>query len=411
MKKFWLVFAYEYKRQVLRKRFIFAILSMPLMVAFMVGIGYLSVTLNSNPLPVGYVDPYQLLSNPKQVPEAPSSAMKQVEVIRYESETAARDALNRGEVQAYYVVSANYMSTGEVTMVNNDKVGSNASSSFGNFLKYNIASGLPETTVTRLIDGNNMIIRSQDGKRELDANNWISIVLPLLSGVLFFIAVNITGGYLLQAVVEEKENRTMEILVTSVSPTQLMGGKITGDLMVGLTELFVWILFAIFGLIIAPRFLPIDQTISIEPSFLLLLVATFLPAFIVTAGLMGTVGAMATESREAQQIAGLFTLPMIVPFWFITSIMFTPNGPIAVGMSLFPLTAPISLPMRAIFTDIPAWQIVVSIGLLWVLAVFSLWLAGRVFRIGMLQYGKRLSLHDVFHRAQEWPICLKHYLF
>jgi len=399
MKKFWLVFAYEYKRQVLRKRFIFAVLSMPLMVLFMVGIGYLSVTLNNNSLPVGYVDPYKLLSTAKQVPEGPSSAIEQVEVISFDSEAAAKEALNKGELQAYFVISANYMSNGEVTMVNNDKVGNNASSSFGNFLKYNIASGLPSNTVSRLINGNNLIIRSEDGKRELGAGNWINILLPILSGVLFFIAVNITGGYLLQAVVEEKENRTMEILVTSVSPTQLMGGKITGDLMVGLTELFVWIVFAIIGLMVAPRFLPIDQEISVDPSFLILLLASFLPAFIVTAGLMGTIGSMATESREAQQIAGLFTLPMIVPFWFITSIMSTPNGPLAVGLSLFPLTAPISLPMRAIFTDIPAWQIVVSIGLLWGLAVFSLWLAGRVFRMGMLQYGKSLSLNDVFHRA------------
>ncbi len=399
MKKFWLVFAYEYKRQVLRKRFIFAILSMPLMVLFVVGVGYLSVTMNNNPLPVGYIDPYNLLSTANQVPDEPSSAVEQVKVISFDNEAAAKEALNKGELQAYFVISANYMSNGEVTMVNNDKVGGNASSSFGNFLKYNIASGLPSTTVTRLIDGNNLLIRSQDGKREMGAGNWINILLPLLSGVLFFIAVNITGGYLLQAVVEEKENRTMEILVTSVSPTQLMGGKITGDLMVGLTELFVWILFAIIGLLIAPRFLPIDQKITIEPSFLLLLLASFLPAFIVTAGLMGTIGSMATESREAQQIAGLFTLPMIVPFWFITSIMSTPNGPLAVGLSLFPLTAPISLPMRAIFTDIPAWQIVVSIGLLWALAIFSLRLAGRVFRMGMLQYGKSLSLNDVFRRA------------
>src|SRR5659263_258759 len=98
MKKFWLVFAYEYKRKVLRKRFIFAVLSMPLMVLFMVGIGYLSVTLNNNSLPVGYVDPYKLLSTAKQVPEGPSSAIEQVEVISFDSEAAAKEALNKGEL-------------------------------------------------------------------------------------------------------------------------------------------------------------------------------------------------------------------------------------------------------------------------------------------------------------------------
>lgn len=399
MKKFWLVLANEYKRHVLRKRFIFAILSFPLMVAFVILISFLSARTNYDARPVGFIDSYHILTTTRQVPSTGEKFMPPVEVFQFPDESSAASALNKGEIQAYFVLSESYMSNGSVTQVTLDTPSNNASSDFGHFMTYNLASNLSGAVANRLVDGKNLIIRSLDGTREMSANNWISIILPILSGLLFFIAVNVSGGYILQAVVEEKENRTMEILVTSVSPTQLMGGKVAGDLLVGLTELTIWVLFAVLGVAVAPRLLPLNQTIVIKASEILLLAATFLPASILISGLMGAVGAMTTDAREAQQISTIFTLPMVIPLWFISAIMLNPNGAVSVAMSLFPLTAPFALPMRAVFTTIPVWQIIFTISLLWMLAVLSLWLAGRVFRIGMLRYGKRLSLREIFQRA------------
>ncbi|MHB8089667.1 MAG: ABC transporter permease, partial [Anaerolineaceae bacterium] len=88
-----------------------------------------------------------------------------------------------------------------------------------------------------------------------------------------------------------------------------------------------------------------------------------------------------------------------VPFWFVSQIMFKPNGPLAVGMSMFPFTAPIALPLRAGFTNIPWWQTSVTIIVLVLLALFSLWLSGKIFRIGMLRYGKKVSLKEAFRRS------------
>ena len=399
MKKFWLIMVNEYQRHVLRKRFIFAILSFPLMVGFIILVSFLSVRLNYDSRPVGYVDAAHILLTSLQPPADPSQLMQQVDSIQYPDEPSATAALKAGTIQAYFVLAENFMHTGLVSMVTIENPSNNASSDFGHFVTYNLASSLPASTATRLIEGKNMIIRSLDGSREMNAEDWISVLLPLLSGVLFIVIINISGGYLLQAVVEEKEKRTMEILVTSVSPMQLMGGKITGDLLVGFTQLATWILFAIFGLSIVPRLLPVPLSVHINAADLLLLAATFIPASILTSGLMGTVGAMSTNVREAQQIAGIFTLPMAIPLWFTSTIMFTPNSPVAVAMSLFPFTAPIALPMRAVFTPIPAYQILLSLGLLWVLAILSLWLAGRVFRLGMLQYGKRMSFNEIFQRS------------
>jgi len=400
MKKFWLVFSHEYKRHVMRKRFVFAILSMPLFVALMVFVGFLSVWLQFNDKPVGYVDQINLLVNAQQVPSEKKSMFAKVQSIAYADEAAAKTALESGQIQAYFTFTDNYMSTGEVTMTSNEKPGSNAEDDFGDFVSYNLVKGMPEPVIKRLTEGTNITVRALDGSREMGADNWMVMLLPMLAGVLFIIAVNISGGYLMQAVVEEKENRTMEILVTSVSPTQLMAGKVVGDLLVGLTQLVVWLLFLIIGLKVAPLFIPDMGTMpAIDSKYILLIAGTMLPAFVMIAAAMGAIGATATQSQEAQQMAGFFTLPIVVPFWFVSQIMFKPNGPLAVGLSMFPLTAPIALPLRAGFTNIPWWQTSITISVLVVLAVFSLWLSGKIFRIGMLRYGKKVSLKEAFRRS------------
>lgn len=398
MKKFWLVFVNEYKRHVLRKRFVFAILSMPIFLAFLVLVGFLSVWVQYNKAPVGYIAPMGMLEEPRQVPEEEDKVMRAVEFIRYTDEATALTDLQVQKIQAYFVISPDYIENGEVTLVKNQKSGENIESDFTDFLQYNLLSGDSEAVATRLLDGANLIVRSADGTRELSTDNWIAVMLPMLAGILFIIAVNISGGYLLQAVVEEKENRTMEIIVTSVSPAQLMAGKVIGDLLVGLTELAIWILFIVLGVNLAPNWLPIGQSIHVDGSSILLIAAIYLPAFVFIAAAMGAAGAIATEAREAQQVASLFTLPIVLPFWFVTAIMFDPNGQIATWLSIIPFTAPIAMPLRAVFTSVPAWQIILTIGLLNLFAVLMILLAGRIFRIGMLQYGKKVSFKEIFSK-------------
>ncbi len=396
MKKTWLIFRNEYLRHVKKKSFIFGILSMPFFVFFTVGVGILSMWLEYNKAPVGYVDPTNLFADAQQIPQEANRLFAAVPVYRFENEAGAIEALEKKEIQSYFILSDDYMSTGEVKQIKNADTGSNAEDDFSEFLRFNLVRDKPPKIAERLSDGTNLIIRSLDGKREMGENDWMVIMMPMFASIFFIIAVNISGSYLLQAVVEEKENRTMEIVVTSVSPTELMTGKVAGNLLVGLTQLVIWILFAVIGLVLIPRFFPVGQMPQIDLINLLLISAIFLPAFVMVSAAMGAVGATATEAREAQQIAGWFTIPLTIPFWFINAIMLNPNGAVSTAMSLFPITAPIALPMRAVFTTVPVWQIVLSVTLAWVLAIFMLWLSGRVFRLGMLRYGKRIRLREAF---------------
>ena len=400
MKKTWLVFRYEYLRHVMRKRFIFALLSFPLMCLFVILIGIVMVLLDYNPRPLGYVDQSGLLANPVAPPAEKNSLIPRLLIKSYANEASAKSALLGKQIQAYFVIGEDYQQSGVVRMIALDTLSESAQNQFTNFIRNNLLAGQPPQIVQRLIEGPKMTVRASSEARHVSENQILNILLPLAGGFLFFIAVTTTGGYLLQALVEEKENRTMEIVITSLSADQLMTGKIAGNLCVGLTELLSWILFGLATLYIIVRFVVPDLTIHLDSGFVLLNLATFIPAFVMISALMAAMGATATESREAQQVAGLFTIPIMIPFWLIAPIIMNPNSALSLGLSLFPLTAPVSLPLRAAVTTLPAWQIALSISLLVILAVVSIWFAGRAFRLGTLRYGKRLSWKELFSRTQ-----------
>lgn len=399
MRKFWLIFRNEYLRHVKRKRFIFALLSMPLFVGMMVGVGLLAVWADFDSRPVAYLDQSGFFASARPVPESKDKLFPPTKFVAYSSENEARNALLERQVQAFFLIDSNYLNNGKVTLFTVDTVKDTARNDFQNFLRYNMLAGLPAQTSSRLIDGPDIVVQSLKSNRNMAGNEIVSLLMPLVAGLLFIVVVNTSGSYLVQALVEEKENRTMEIVVTSVSHSQLMSGKVAGNLAVGLTELVIWLAFGFLGFIIAQRYIPGTENLKIGSEFILLMILTLLPAFVMVAGLMAAIGATSSDTREAQQWAGLFTLPIVIPFWLIVPLMESPNSVLAVTLSLIPITAPITMPLRAAFTEVPLWQIIASLALLVASAYGALWLAGRTFRLGMLRYGKRLAWREVFRKA------------
>ncbi len=398
MNKFWLVARYEYLRHVRRKRFIFALLSLPLMVVLMIGAGFLAVWAEYDSRPVGYVDLAGVLMNARPVPQTSGEMFPDPQFIYFKDESAARAELDQKKIQGYYVVQPEYMDNGSARFVTDAQVKDSTESAFKNFLRYNLVSGQPAEIANRLVKGPNLEIRSMGGNRRMGDNEFVSIIFPMIIGVLFLLVINTSGSYLVGALVEEKENRMMEIVVTSISTDQLMAGKVIGNLAVGLTELVVWVIFGVLALSFMSN-MPSIGDLNLDAGYLLLSFSILLPAFVMVAGLMATAGVTAAEAREAQQIAGLFTLPVVVPFWLVVPLMESPNSPLSVALSLFPLTAPISMAIRAAFTEVPVWQTIFCLALLIFGAFAAIWLAARAFRMGMLRYGKRLTLREIFKRA------------
>jgi len=123
------------------------------------------------------------------------------------------------------------------------------------------------------------------------------------------------------------------------------------------------------------------------------------PAFILVSAIMAAIGATVAEAREGQQMVSIISLPIWIPYMLTALLMSNPNSPLALGLSLFPLTAPLTMLMRDGLTILPAWQIALSSAIQVLCAAGAIWLAGRAFRLGMLRYGKRLKWREVFTRS------------
>ena len=400
MTKLWHVAWHEYRRHVFTRRFVLiGLLSVPLIILVMGGLIYLIISLDINTTPLGYVDYSGLLADPLPAP-APEPPDKPVPILPFETEAAARSALDAGQIQAYYVLPADYLSTDQLSVFHLGALKSPARQQFYNFLTANLLKSTDPIIANRLVKGAEIIVQSPDGSRSISSKNWFNMLVPMVAGIAFIIAMFSTGGYLMQAVVEEKENRTMEVIITSVSPNQFMAGKIIGDTAVGLTQIFLWMLFIVIPILLLRNTLSFLRGIQIAPQTLLLLIFVMFPAFILVSALMAAIGATVSEAREGQQMVGIISLPIWIPYMLTGSLMSNPNSPLALGLSLFPLTAPLTMLMRDGLTILPAWQIALSAVIQVLSAIGAIGLAGRAFRLGMLRYGQRLKWREVLARQK-----------
>jgi ABC-2 type transport system permease protein len=395
MTKFWLVSWHEYSRHVFRKRFLIVLFSVPLLLAFMIILIIGMIMMETSSKPVGYIDHSGLLADAVAQPRV-KWPEQYVQMVAYTNETAAKDDLQTKKIQAYYIVPQDYLQTGQVEVFYLDKLKGSDGEQFTAFLKANLLANQPPDIARRILNGNDLVIQSADKSQEASKDRFINIVLPLVAGILFIVAISTTSGYLIQTVTEEKENRTMEILVTSVSPNQLMSGKVIADISIGVTQIVVWTFFIILALIIGKNFLPSLSGVHFSGETIAVIILLMVPAFIMICGLMAAVGATVTEASEGQQIMGLFTIPIWLPYIFIAVFIQNPNSPLAIAMSLFPLTAPMTIAIRMGLTTIPTWQLIASITILVLSAIGAVWLAGRAFRLGMLRYGQRVHWKELF---------------
>ena len=408
MPKLWLVAKYEYTRNVFKKSFVLLILSVPLILALSVGLGWLIHRMENPDVPVGYVDHAGVLADPIPAPrrgDSPNnpSSSDLVTLLPFQTEKEAREALESKAIQAYYVVAADYRQTNQVELVYVEPPGDNVTRQFWDFMQINKLTDVPPDVARRAVAGSNLIVRWPDdgpgGGREFSEKTFLNNLLPFFIGLIFIMLLFMSSGHLTQAVATEKENRTMEIVVTSISPGQLIGGKVLGIMAMTLTLVIAWSAFAALAVLVGGRFLDIGvlKNVSIDPRMAVTMLAIAAPTYVMLASLMAAVGATVAEGQDAQQVAGLFSLPVVAPLWLGVMIIENPNGPLAVALSLFPPTALSTTAMRIMSVPIPLWQIAVSVTLLVLSAGGAVWLAGRAFRLGMLRYGQRLDWRELFN--------------
>ncbi len=390
MRNLWLVARAEYRRMVMRRSFLLATLGLPVFIGIVMAISIIAGEGGADERPFGYVDEAGIFRGLQPAQFGPLPA------IPYPDQASAQAALADGRIQAFYVVPADYRRTGEVRQYYwNRAPQGQVNSQFKSMLRAALVADQPPERREPLLRGVNIVMQTASTGQAVGAAEVLRIVLPFLAGMFFVFVVMGSSGYMLQAVTTEKENRMVEVMFTSLSPVQLIGGKAVGLMGVALTQVGIWVAALAVGLFFLGRQFGFLSEIAIDGRFLGMVALYFLPTYALVAGMMITVGSMVTELQHGQQVAGVLNLLFIVPFFFFVFVFTNPDHPLLVALTLFPTTAFMAVAMRWGVTTIPAWQIALGWGLLVVAAVAMVWLASKVFRAGMLRYGQPLSLRSL----------------
>jgi ABC-2 type transport system permease protein len=210
----------------------------------------------------------------------------------------------------------------------------------------------------------------------------------------------IYGQQILSAVVEEKETRIAEILFSSAKPFELMMGKLVGVGLAGLTQLAIWIISALVLVGVGLANLSaagVNLSVpDITPLTVVYFFIFFLLGFFIYATIYALIGSMVTTVQEGGQFAMLPIMFLVAGFIISTTIVRDPNSSLAFWASIAPFIAPITMPVRILAETPPFWQIALSILLNGATIAFLVWLAARVYRVGMLMYGKRATIPEVW---------------
>ncbi|RKV97656.1 MAG: ABC transporter permease [Candidatus Saccharimonas sp.] len=278
----------------------------------------------------------------------------------------------------------------DVGLFQNGKYGAVAQS----LLSQSVASSVSQAQVAIL--QNKVQLSSTtylDGKEHGGINEMIA---PGLFLVIFFMLVTFFGNQMLTSSTEEKENRTVEMLLTMVKTDTLITGKILSLMVLALIQMLVIILPVAAGYLAFGSKLQLPNMdlslLVFDPVRIGLALVIFLASFMMFTGMLVTLGAMMPTAKEASQWFGLVIMLIFGPFYGITAFVSFPDSPFVKFLSLFPFTAPIPLLLRNAVGNLPAWEGLLGVALLIVAAVFVLWLAVRIFRYGAMSYDSKLSL-------------------
>ncbi len=370
MRKAWLVARHEYLTMVRKRSFVLATLAFPVLISAFLALTIWLAQGRSDDRPLGAVDLAGVL-----IDGAWQAGDSDVAFLPFASEAAALAALQAGRIQAYYLLPAGYRESGEVQLTAQSEAPPGATQrAFDAMLRSSLLVDQPAAVQQRLTEGVSLTVRSADGRREFSQSNFINLLLPFVAGFFFIYAVLSSAGYLLQAVTTEKENRTVEIMATTLSPDHLIAGKALGLLAVALTQLAVWVAAIVLGLAVGVAVEPLLRSVQI-----------------LIGGMMIAIGSVFSDIQQGQQVAGILNLLFMAPFFVLIVLFANPDGPLAVGMTLFPTTSFLTVLIRWGLTTIPPWQLALSWLLLATSAAVSVWAAARVYRAGMLHSGQRLS--------------------
>lgn len=315
-------------------------------------------------------------------------------VAIYTSEDAIEQAFAAGEFSQYYRIPEDFLERGEVQVIVNEfsffqSIEDNYLLSF--LVRLNL---LDDPTIAMVVHNPSPQTDFQrlnpepPSAAELDGDE--EFLLPYAVMMILYMLIVVPGGMMLSSITREKENRTMEVLLLSLRPRELMLGKLIGIGSIALFQMLCWGGGVLLARQSARESLQVILG-SLEPAMLIWALAYILLGFFLYAAMQGALGAIVPSNKEGSQFTFILLLPMLVPLLVISVFIENPGGGLATFLSLFPLTSATSMMTRMVVSFVPPWQTLTSLAILAGTTLFIVWVSSRFFRADTLLSGSTPS--------------------
>jgi ABC-2 type transport system permease protein len=404
MQKTLMIMAAEIRTSLRRKSFVIIAIVIPLLFGLIaLGIGVINrnaletalTEVQASPAAAdghtGFVDPGGLIQTiPADMPAGWLS--------EYNDEAAAHAALQGGAIGGYYLIAPDYLQSGRVTYV---------TAEFSVLSDHLDTTLLEQLLLVNVLGGDArlatavqqpLVVQTTSLAPAMAATEeaWITEFFPLFMVLILYMALIIPGGILISALIDEKKNRVMEVLMTSVSPAQMVTGKVMALGLLGLlmTALWLGVLWAVarFG----GAALSIPASFAIPTSLLAWALVYFLGGYAIYGSQFAGIGALAPDVNQTKSVTWIVMLPIIAAYMFMVLSFDNPSSPLAVALSLFPLTSSVAMIGRMATSEVPLWQAVLAAVLQFVTAYFIIQLTAQMFRAQYLLTGQPLSVKSFY---------------
>ncbi len=329
-------------------------------------------------------------------------------LTRFDTREGGINAIVAGDIEDLFIVPADFLVAGDVEWLSQRSgifAGGGNRNRFATFLTVSlIADRLDPSLLDRVILGADYVRVhvGEDGSVSPDDDNGFNqFVVPFIFTVLLMMSIFMGAGTLLQSVSEEKENRMVDVLLTSVSPLALMAGKILALGTTSLIQMIVWIAsIAIIGPQIVDQ-IPNAADLDIEPLTLVYVSLFFIAGYFLFSTILAGIGSATTSEKEASPISAIVIVPAAIPVWLSSAILSAPDGGLARVLSFIPITAPTTMMQRIGSVDVSNAEVLASLAVTALAGVVMLFVSARIFRAGLLLYGQRMTLGAVWRAVRQ----------
>lgn len=405
MRKIWLIATTTYRKRVRSGMFLVLTLGLPLLMLIAGAIPILTATRSEAPATLGVVDESGELAPVDQVviEESLLDIDHSLIFISFAGRKAAQTALDEGEIGGYLLIPQGYLQGEAVSFYADETPGVVVETGLELYLQKALLGDQPRWLFDRLQDPAVYTYASQSTGEEVGEGPALILRLlaPAVLALAFSLAVFIGASQMGSAIIREKESRAMEMVVTSVRPRELVAGKVLGMTLLSLTQFTIWIAGAIAAAALAFADQIDLQTLVLPWASLIWGLLLIVPAYFLFAVTAAGLGIIAGDHQQAQQLAGIVGFLGLAPLWILGPVLSDPGGPLAVGLTLFPFTAPTVALIRMIFSEVPVWQLAGSLVLLLLALAAGIWFVARIFRAAMLTYGQALRPRQIWTALRE----------